>query len=122
MKRGINPLSIKDLNFESQYLPVTLKAGIITGILAMAVKTLSAIPRLLSLISNSPFLCRRGKIENKYEILILQHTLMQEGIAIGRSFAILENYQTDGNKEMIAFGMMNIVGSLTSCYLTTGTF
>jgi len=47
---------------------------------------------------------------------------MQEGIAIGRSFAILKNYQTDGNKEMIAFGMMNIAGSLTSCYLTTGTF
>ncbi|KAF8036439.1 hypothetical protein BT93_C2222 [Corymbia citriodora subsp. variegata] len=81
LKRGINPLSIRDLNFESQYLPVTLKAGIITGILALA-----------------------------------------EGIAIGRSFAILKNYQTDGNKEMVAFGMMNIVGSLTSCYLTTGPF
>lgn len=45
---------------------------------------------------------------------------MQEGIAIGRSFAIMKNQQVDGNKEMIAFGFMNIVGSLTSCYLTTG--
>ncbi|KAL3747525.1 hypothetical protein ACJRO7_016333 [Eucalyptus globulus] len=57
---------------------ITLKAGLITGTLALA-----------------------------------------EGIAIGRSFAILRNYRTDGNKEMVAFGMMNIVGSLTSCYLTT---
>lgn len=45
---------------------------------------------------------------------------MQEGIAIGRSFAIMKNEQVDGNKEMIAFGLMNIVGSFTSCYLTTG--
>ncbi|KAK3439233.1 hypothetical protein EUGRSUZ_C03866 [Eucalyptus grandis] len=67
LKRGINPLSIKELNFESQYLPVTLKAGLITGTLALA------------------------------EL-------------------------SDGNKEMVAFGMMNIVGSLTSCYLTTGPF
>lgn len=44
----------------------------------------------------------------------------QEGIAIGRSFAVMKNEQTDGNKEMIAFGLMNVVGSFTSCYLTTG--
>lgn len=44
----------------------------------------------------------------------------QEGIAVGRSFAMFKNYNIDGNKEMIAFGMMNIVGSCTSCYLTTG--
>lgn len=47
---------------------------------------------------------------------------LAEGIAVGRSFAILENYDIDGNKEMIAFGIMNIVGSCTSCYLTTGPF
>nr|XP_009773834.1 PREDICTED: sulfate transporter 3.1-like isoform X2 [Nicotiana sylvestris] len=47
---------------------------------------------------------------------------MAEGIAVGRSFAIVENYHIDGNKEMIAFGMMNIAGSCTSCYLTTGPF
>lgn len=46
---------------------------------------------------------------------------LQEGIAVGRSFAMFKNYHIDGNKEMIAFGMMNIVGSFTSCYLTTGT-
>lgn len=48
--------------------------------------------------------------------------IAQEGIAIGRSFAILKNDHVDGNKEMIAFGLMNLIGSFTSCYLTTGTF
>ncbi|KAI5680579.1 hypothetical protein M9H77_01806 [Catharanthus roseus] len=47
---------------------------------------------------------------------------LAEGIAIGRSFAIMKNEQIDGNKEMVAFGLMNIVGSFTSCYLTTGPF
>ncbi|XP_042486419.1 sulfate transporter 3.1-like [Macadamia integrifolia] len=45
---------------------------------------------------------------------------LAEGIAAGRSFAMLKDYQIDGNKEMIAFGMMNIAGSCTSCYLTGG--
>nr|XP_010917792.1 sulfate transporter 3.1 [Elaeis guineensis] len=47
---------------------------------------------------------------------------LAEGIAVGRSFAMFKNYHIDGNKEMIAIGMMNIAGSLTSCYLTTGPF
>ncbi|KAG6480687.1 sulfate transporter 3.1-like [Zingiber officinale] len=47
---------------------------------------------------------------------------LAEGIAVGRSFAMFKNYHIDGNKEMIAFGTMNMVGSLTSCYLTTGPF
>ncbi|CAL9144077.1 unnamed protein product, partial [Musa hybrid cultivar] len=47
---------------------------------------------------------------------------LAEGIAVGRSFAMFKNYHIDGNKEMIAFGMMNIAGSFTSCYLTTGPF
>ena len=47
---------------------------------------------------------------------------LQEGIAVGRSFAAFKNYHIDGNKEMLAFGLMNIAGSCTSCYLTAGTF
>jgi MFS superfamily sulfate permease-like transporter len=43
-----------------------------------------------------------------------------EGIAIGRSLAALEGYHIDGNKEFIAFGVMNLAGSVTSCYVTTG--
>ncbi|GMI92753.1 sulfate transporter 3;5 [Hibiscus trionum] len=81
LKKGLNPPSIQYLNFDPQYLPVTVRAGLVTGLIALA-----------------------------------------EGIAIGRSFAIMKNEQTDGNKEMIAFGFMNIIGSFTSCYLTTGPF
>jgi hypothetical protein len=44
----------------------------------------------------------------------------QEAIAIGRTFAAMKDYQLDGNKEMVALGTMNVVGSMTSCYVATG--
>lgn len=44
----------------------------------------------------------------------------QEAVAIGRTFASMKDYQVDGNKEMIALGTMNVVGSMTSCYVATG--
>lgn len=47
---------------------------------------------------------------------------MQEGIAVGRTFASINNYQVDGNKEMMAIGIMNMAGSCASCYVTTGSF
>ncbi|XP_057967885.1 probable sulfate transporter 3.4 [Malania oleifera] len=47
---------------------------------------------------------------------------LTEGIAVGRTFASLQNYQVDGNKEMMAIGFMNLVGSCSSCYVTTGSF
>lgn len=47
---------------------------------------------------------------------------LTEGIAVGRTFASVGNYQVDGNKEMMAIGIMNIVGSCSSCYVTTGSF
>ncbi|KAF0911141.1 hypothetical protein E2562_007932 [Oryza meyeriana var. granulata] len=47
---------------------------------------------------------------------------LTEAIAIGRTFAGMKDYQIDGNKEMIALGTMNIVGSMTSCYVATGSF
>ncbi|XP_038724262.1 sulfate transporter 3.1-like [Tripterygium wilfordii] len=81
LKKGLNPPSVTELAFGSQYLTTAIKTGAITGVIALA-----------------------------------------EGIAVGRSFAMFKNYHIDGNKEMIAFGMMNIAGSCTSCYLTTGPF
>ncbi|WZY75942.1 hypothetical protein YC2023_022326 [Brassica napus] len=45
-----------------------------------------------------------------------------EAVAIARTFAAMKDYQIDGNKEMIALGTMNVVGSLTSCYIATGSF
>ncbi|RDX63398.1 putative sulfate transporter 3.3, partial [Mucuna pruriens] len=47
---------------------------------------------------------------------------LTEGIAVGRTFAALKNYKVDGNKEMMAIGFMNVIGSSTSCYVTTGAF
>ncbi|KAE9613940.1 putative SLC26A/SulP transporter [Lupinus albus] len=81
LDKGINPLSMKDLNFESKYLPSILKAGFITSIWSLA-----------------------------------------EGITVGRNFAEVDNSSYVENKDMIAFGLMNLCGSFTSCYLTTGPF
>ncbi|GFY89155.1 sulfate transporter 1;1 [Actinidia rufa] len=47
---------------------------------------------------------------------------LTEAIAIGRTFAAMKDYQVDGNKEMVALGTMNIIGSMTSCYVATGSF
>ncbi|XP_050378871.1 high affinity sulfate transporter 2-like [Argentina anserina] len=47
---------------------------------------------------------------------------LTEAIAIGRTFAAMKDYQIDGNKEMVAMGTMNIIGSMTSCYVATGSF
>lgn len=47
---------------------------------------------------------------------------LTEGVAVGRTFATLKNYQVDGNKEMMAIGIMNMSGSCSSCYVTTGSF
>ncbi|XP_028788940.1 probable sulfate transporter 3.4 [Neltuma alba] len=81
LPEGVNPPSSNMLYFNGQYLALTIKTGIVTGILSLT-----------------------------------------EGIAVGRTFATLFNYQVDGNKEMMAIGIMNIVGCCTSCYVTTGSF
>ncbi|KAM3195659.1 hypothetical protein ACQJBY_071674 [Aegilops geniculata] len=47
---------------------------------------------------------------------------LTEGIAVGRTFASINNYNVDGNKEMMAIGVMNMAGSCASCYVTTGSF
>ncbi|KAL0802153.1 hypothetical protein Bca101_057329 [Brassica carinata] len=47
---------------------------------------------------------------------------LTEAIAVGRSFATIKGYRLDGNKEMMAMGFSNIAGSLTSCYVATGSF
>lgn len=52
-----------------------------------------------------------------YDVVV---SFSQEAIAVGRSFASIKGYNIDGNKEMIAIGFMNIIGSLTSCYIATG--
>ncbi|KAG6784248.1 hypothetical protein POTOM_009936 [Populus tomentosa] len=51
-----------------------------------------------------------------------KHGVKIEAIAVGRSFASIKGYHIDGNKEMLAIGFMNIAGSLSSCYVATGSF
>ncbi|KAB1206931.1 High affinity sulfate transporter 2 [Morella rubra] len=51
-----------------------------------------------------------------------KHGVQIEAIAIGRTFASMKDYHVDGNREMVAIGAMNMAGSLTSCYVATGSF
>ena len=51
---------------------------------------------------------------------MMYNVKLQEAIAVGRSFASVRGYHLDGNKEMVAMGVMNVAGSLTSCYVATG--
>ncbi|MED6195310.1 putative sulfate transporter 3.3 [Stylosanthes scabra] len=66
--------------------------------------------------------------EASYLALVIKTGIMigvlslTEGIAVGRTFAAIRKYKVDGNKEMMALGFMNIVGSATSCFVTTGSF
>lgn len=32
----------------------------------------------------------------------------------------MKDYQLDGNREMVALGTMNVIGSMSSCYIATG--
>ncbi|RLN18872.1 hypothetical protein C2845_PM02G06320 [Panicum miliaceum] len=64
---------------------------------------------------SGPFLLKGFKIGVVAGLIALT-----EAIAIGRTFAAMNDYQLDGNKEMVALGTMNVVASLTSCYITTG--
>ncbi|CAN6478090.1 unnamed protein product [Victoria cruziana] len=47
---------------------------------------------------------------------------LTEAIVIGRTFAAMKEYNIDGNKEMVALGVMNIAGSFASSYIATGSF
>lgn len=40
LKKGLNPSSIHYLNFDSRYLPATLRAGIVTGLISLVVSIL----------------------------------------------------------------------------------
>ncbi|KAL8199944.1 hypothetical protein R6Q57_013512 [Mikania cordata] len=66
---------------------------------------------------NSPHLREAVKIGIVCAVIALT-----EAVAVGRSFATIKGYNMDGNKEMIAMGFMNIAGSMSSCYVATGSF
>ncbi|CAN6290350.1 unnamed protein product [Urochloa humidicola] len=66
---------------------------------------------------NGPYVTECAKIA-----LICAVIALTEAIAVGRSFSVINGYKLDGNKEMIAMGFMNVAGSLSSCYVATGSF
>ncbi|XP_057433230.1 sulfate transporter 2.1 [Lotus japonicus] len=66
---------------------------------------------------NNPHVGEAAKIG-----LVVAVVALTESIAVGRSFASIKGYQLDGNKEMMSIGFSNIIGSLTSCYVATGSF
>ncbi|URE39537.1 STAS domain, partial [Musa troglodytarum] len=73
---------------------------------------------------------RSGEEEEEEELVLgachcptdLCHPVQIDAAAIGRAFAALKDYRSDGNKEMVALGSMNVVCSMTSCYVATGSF
>ncbi|WZZ69378.1 hypothetical protein YC2023_080748 [Brassica napus] len=74
-------------------------------------------PSVNQLEFNGPHLGQVAKIG-----IICAIIALTEAIAVGRSFATIKGYRLDGNKEMMAMGFSNIAGSLTSCYVATGSF
>uniref|UniRef100_A0A453IRI1 SLC26A/SulP transporter domain-containing protein n=1 Tax=Aegilops tauschii subsp. strangulata TaxID=200361 RepID=A0A453IRI1_AEGTS len=66
---------------------------------------------------NGPYTTECAKIA-----VICAVIALTEAIAVGRSFATIRGYKLDGNKEMIAMGFSNVAGSLSSCYVATGSF
>ncbi|KAJ6321705.1 hypothetical protein OIU77_011723 [Salix suchowensis] len=128
LKKGLNPVSVSELAFGSPYLGTAIKTGIITGVIALAVSSPTSLHPQKYTSNFTPSYAPGRKIPalayfgDQTGLVKTGSMDVQEGVAVGRSFAMFKNYHIDGNKEMIAFGMMNIAGSCTSCYLTTGPF
>ncbi|KAH1031028.1 hypothetical protein J1N35_043202 [Gossypium stocksii] len=62
-------------------------------------------------------------IKKGFRIVVLVGMIaLTEAVAIRRTFASMKDYLLDGNKEMVALGTMNVVGSMTSFYVAIGSF
>lgn len=111
IEKGVNPSSVKQIYFSGEYLGKGFKIGVMAGMIALTVSK-NWHPYLSWWVFRHLLL---------YIVLIKPlHFGCQEAIAIGRTFASMKDYQLDGNKEMVALGAMNVVGSMTSCYVATG--
>ncbi|XP_073271688.1 probable sulfate transporter 3.4 [Primulina huaijiensis] len=90
---------------------------------AQQIKTIGHLPKGLNPLSLNMLFFSGSHLALAVKTGIITGILsLTEGIAVGRTFASLKNYQVDGNQEMVAIGLMNIAGSCTSCYVTTGSF
>jgi len=108
VKQGVNPASANEIFFSGKYLGAGIRIGVIAGMVALTVS-----------IFQFPTLDKQNSFS--FHTLAAKFLKFQEAVAIGRTFAAMKDYALDGNKEMIAMGAMNIAGSLTSCYVATGT-
>ncbi|GBG79450.1 hypothetical protein CBR_g29597, partial [Chara braunii] len=102
---------------------VVLSAAFIkvAGIKRLHVKTVGRLPKGLPSSSFEHFDWDQTSRALKVAA-ITAFVALTEAVAIGRTFAIKNNYHIDGSREMTACGLMNIGSSLTSGYVTTGSF
>ncbi|PPD70456.1 hypothetical protein GOBAR_DD32666 [Gossypium barbadense] len=72
---------------------------------------------------------RRGINPSSLNEIFFSGEYLAKGFRIGvlagscgnwKKFASMKDYQSDRNKEMVALGTMNVVGSMTSCYVAAG--
>ncbi|KVI07314.1 STAS domain-containing protein [Cynara cardunculus var. scolymus] len=105
IEKRINPPSLDKIYFSGENLLKGFRIGAVAGMIA------------LTLVKQS----FKNHIVFRYFIQDCS-LIYQEAVAIGRTFASMKDYQVDGNKEMVALGTMNVIGSMTSCYVATGSF
>nr|XP_043614762.1 low affinity sulfate transporter 3-like isoform X1 [Erigeron canadensis] len=106
---GLNPSSVSQLQFNSPHLREAVKIGLVCAIIALTV----CLAKSYKNVTN---------YRTKKRLVLNDNAFIQEAVAVGRSFATIKGYNMDGNKEMIAMGFMNIAGSMSSCYVATGSF
>lgn len=108
VKKGLNPGSIHELQLNHPHIGEVAKIGLVVAVIAITV----GIKQFKSILHE--------KYTKSKSQTFIQYILLQEAIAVGRSFASMKGYRINGNQEMVAFGFMNILGSFTSCYVATG--
>ncbi|KAJ9545851.1 hypothetical protein OSB04_025558 [Centaurea solstitialis] len=109
IEKRINPPSLDKIYFSGENLLKGIRIGAVAGMIALTVNF---------------YLVKQSYNSQSYHVSLLhpRFFLHQEAVAIGRTFASMKDYQVDGNKEMVALGTMNVIGSMTSCYIATGSF
>lgn len=115
IKKGINPSSVNEIYFSGDYLLKGFRIGVVAGMIGLTVSQSQNPSEKNFIISYCTLFFLLLCCCCCYFLWIYQ-----EAIAIGRTFAAMKDYQLDGNKEMVALGAMNVVGSMTSCYVATG--
>lgn len=99
--------------FTGPFVAKGFKIGVVCGMIGLTVCMLCKPILSCDVVPHAPF-----PVDCTSILVVIPY--YQEAVAIGRTFATMKDYHLDGNKEMVALGTMNIVGSMTSCYIATG--